>query len=144
MFGFEMELAKVGIGDSSAQLVVILSTIQCPLNVFTKWWVINVIKKIEAADDVVIFPQGTFGFVFSGVCTEFPNNNALSCRFQGQGDDDTLEIIPLLNDKGRVDFPDGLEQHAVVLTRVLESIERFADFIVEISVAGSELIAEQM
>ena len=66
MFGLKPQFPEVGIGDSTAQLVVILTTVERPLDIAPKWRRVNVIEQIQAPQDMVIFPQGTPGFVFEG------------------------------------------------------------------------------
>ena len=53
-------------------------------------------------------------------------------------------LLGCVHDEARLDFPDRLEEHGPILTRVLEAIERFPHFGLEIPIAGRELIAEHM
>jgi hypothetical protein len=48
MFGLKTQFPEVCIGDSSAQLVVILTTVERPLDIATQWRRVNVIEKIQA------------------------------------------------------------------------------------------------
>ena len=94
---------------------------------------------------MVIFPQGTPGFVFEGEGTELANDDVLGGRLEGQRDHNALDIVPLLNDQLGVELAAGFEHHLViVLARVLEAIKRGANRIIEVPVAGRELIAEQV
>ena len=80
MFGFEAQPPEVGVGNGSAQLMVILNAVESALNVLAKGRRIDVIEQIQAANHVVIFPQGTPGFVFTGKGTEFAHDNMLGRR----------------------------------------------------------------
>ena len=81
VFSFEAQFPEVGVGDGSAQLVVILATIERLLDVAAKQWGINIVKEIETADDMVILSQGASSFVFAGIGTELAHDNALGRRF---------------------------------------------------------------
>ena len=125
--------------------MVILAAIERLLDVAAKRWGINIVQEIETADEIVVLPQGASGFIFAGIGTELAHDNTLSRRFQGQGHEDPLHVIPFFDNEGGGQFADGLEQHAVVvLTRLLEAIQRGADGIVDIPVARGELIAEHI
>src|SRR5215510_9976006 len=99
MCGLKTQFPKVGIGDSAAQLVVILTPVERPLDIATQWRRVNVIEQIQAPQDMVIFPQGTPGFVFEGKGTELTNDDVLRGRFEGQRDHNALKVVPFFNDQ---------------------------------------------
>ena len=98
--------------------MVILTSVQRPVDVTTKWWGIDVIKKIQAADNIVIFQQSPSSFVFSSLSAEFANDDALGGSFQSKGYHDSLNVLPLRrsralsfafwDDEFVVAFPAGL------------------------------------
>ena len=70
--------------------------------------------------------------------------NTLGRRFEGQGDEDPLHILPFLHGEAGVDVPNGLEQHVSILARMLEALEGGVDLLVEILVARRELAAKHV
>lgn len=64
--------------------MVILPAIQRLLDVTAKWWGIHIVKKIQASDDVVIFPQGASGSISECVGTEFSDDDVLRRGFESQ------------------------------------------------------------
>ena len=94
---------------------------------------------------MVIFPQGTPRFVFESKSTELAHDDVLGGCFKGQGHHNPLDIVPLLHDQLGVELAAGFEHQVfVVLARMLEAIKRGANGIIEVPVAGCELIAKQM
>ena len=67
IFRPEPQLAEIGVRDGAVQLVVILPAVQGPLDVLTQGWGVDVVQEVEAADDVVVFPEGTPGLVLAGI-----------------------------------------------------------------------------
>lgn len=57
--------------------------IQRPLDVLAQRWGINEVEQVEAANNVVVFPEGAFGLVFAGMRAEFADNDTLRGFFQG-------------------------------------------------------------
>ncbi len=74
--------------------MVILAAVNRSQNVTAKWRRIDIVKKVQTFNDVVIFPQGSSSFVFAGVVTQFANDDTLGGRFQGQGHHNPLNILP--------------------------------------------------
>jgi len=144
IFRPESQLAEVGVRDGPVQLVVILPAVQGPLDVLTQRWGVDVLQEVEAADDVVVFPEGTPGLVLAGIRVELSHDDALGRRLEGQGDEDPLQVLPLLDDQMRVDLADGLEHQVRVLARVLEAVERGPDLVIEVPVPRRELIAKDV
>ena len=94
---------------------------------------------------MVIFPQGTPGFVFEGKSTEFAHDDVLGGRLEGQRHHNALNVIPFLSDQLGVELAAGFENHLViVLARMLEAIKQGANGIIKVPVAGRKLIAEQV
>ena len=60
---------------------------------------IEVIEQIQAAQDMVVFPEGTSGFILTGIGTEFAHDNMLGGRFERQGHDNPLESVQSKIDK---------------------------------------------
>ena len=46
MFGLKSQLTDVGVGNGSAQLMVMLATIESPLDIAAKWHGVNVIEQV--------------------------------------------------------------------------------------------------
>ena len=63
-------------------MMVILATVESLLNVAAKWRGIDVIEKIQATDNIVIFPQGAPSFVSSSKGVEFANDNGPAGAFE--------------------------------------------------------------
>src|SRR5262245_2639198 len=125
--------------------MVAFTAVQHPLHVAPQGWGIAVVEQIQRANDIVIFPQRPSRFVFASIRTEFSHDNALGGRFQDQKDQDALYVLPLFDDKLRVEFAHRLEYPAlIVLAGMLESVEDCADLLVDIPVARCELIPEDM
>lgn len=122
--------------------MVAFAPVQGVLNVAAQGGLINVVHQIQAFDDVVIFPQGASGLVFALVSAEFADDNTLGGRFKSQRKHNSLEVVPFFDDEGGVDLADRFERTSFVLVGVFETIKRLADFIVDVAVAGRELIAE--
>ena len=56
---------------------------------------------------MIIFPERPFGFVLSGMRTQFGNNDTLPGCLQRQGHQNGLNVGPILNDELGIDFTDG-------------------------------------
>ena len=145
MLCLESQLAEVGVRDGSAQLMVTLASVESLLDMTPEGRRVNVVKQVQAAEDVVIFPQGAPRLVFSSKGTQLANDGALRGRFSCQGQHNPLNVFPLLDDELRAEFTDGLEHHGlIILAWVFESVECCADLVINIPVAWRELIAKHI
>jgi len=72
------------------------------------------------------------------------HDDALGGGLQRQGEHDTLDVIPFINDQRLIDFPNWLDNLIAVLTGMLEAIQALFNGIVNILVARGKLIAEHM
>src|SRR5262245_53320106 len=145
LFCLEPQLAEVGVRDGSAQLMVTLAPVERLLDIAPERRRVNVVQQVQAAEDVVIFPQGAPRLVFSRKGTQLAHDGALRGSLQGQRHQNPLNIFPLLDDKLRAEFTDGLEHHVLlILAWVSEAVEGFADLVINIPVAWRELIAKHI
>src|SRR5712692_7503898 len=100
--------------------MVALATIQRALDMLAEGRRIDVLQSIQAADHVVILPQGAAGFVFAGVGIELPYKDRLGCSLEREGDEEPQQIGPCLDDEAGVEFPHGFEQHLALLAWMLK------------------------
>lgn len=100
--------------------------------------------EIQTADDVVVFPESAFGFVLARKGAEFPDDDALRRRFEGQREHDALDILPFLENQVGVELADRLEKQVLILTGMFEAIQGGAHFLGQILVTWGELIAKQV
>src|SRR5688572_14456402 len=91
--------------------------------------------------DSVVFPEGAFGSVFSGVGTQLADDGALRGFFLSQRHEDAAALVPFRDDSIFPNFSDGLQDSIAVTARMTESGERGADFIMEILVTRGEPVA---
>ena len=129
-------------GNGSSQLVVTFSPIERPVDVLSEHRAIDVIQQMQTFNDMVIFPDGAFRFVFARVRAEFPDDDPLGGRLPVERDHDAPDVFPFLHDELLVDLSDGPQEPVlIVLCRMLKSIERRSDLFPDVLVPRSELVA---
>lgn len=109
MFRLEAELSKIGVGNSPAQLMIALAPIQSALYVATEGQQVDEIEQIDATDDIVIFPECPFGAIPTGIRTQLTDDHILGRRLQGKRQDNSLGILPFVDDQGFTNFANRLE-----------------------------------
>src|SRR5690606_10762645 len=63
---------------------------------------------------------------------------------ESQREEDALDVLPFVFDEAALDFAYRLERQPTVTAGVLETVERGAHPVIEISVARRELVAEKV
>jgi hypothetical protein len=124
--------------------MVTFAPIERSLDVLAQEWRIDKIEQIEAADDIVVFPQRLACLVFSCVGVELVDNNTLRRRFECQRNENALQVLPLFHNHICIEFADGFQKDVAILSRMLKAIERRAKFLLDGFLARCELIPEEM
>ena len=88
--------------------------------------------------------RARFGPVVACIGAQLADNCALGCGFERQGHDNALDIIPFVDDELLLSLSRGPDDCITVLAWVFEADQGSADFIVQILVAGRELVCEQI
>ena len=61
--------------------MVTFTPIERSLDVLAQEWRVYKVEQVEAADDIVVFPQSLACLVFSCIGVEFMDDDALRCGF---------------------------------------------------------------
>src|SRR5712691_5617060 len=64
--------------------------------------------------------------------------------FERQRDENALQVLPFFHDQIGIEFAYGFQEDVAILSRMLEAIERRAQFLLDTFIARRELIAEEM
>jgi hypothetical protein len=99
----------------------------------------RIVQEIKTLDDVVILPEGAFGFVVACIGAQLADDGALGCGIERQGHENALDIISFVDDELLPNLSHRPDDCITITARVLESVHGSADFIVQILVAGREL-----
>ncbi len=143
MLVLEAQLAEIREGDGLAQLVIVFAAVQCQLDIATQRRLVDKTEQIQAANDVVIFPQGCSGLVFARIGTELARDDALRGGLQRQRHYDPLNPIPIIDDELFPELAHRFEE-PVIAVRMLEAVERCCDRSRDVLVARGKLVAEHV
>ena len=124
--------------------MVAFAPIERSLDVLAQKWRVYKIEQIEAAHDIVVFPQSLARLVFSSIGVEFVDDDTLRRGFERQRDENALQVLPFFHDQIGIEFAYGFQKDIAILIGVLEAIERRAKFLLDAFIARRELIAEEM
>ena len=141
MLGLEAKLTEIGKGDGLAQFVIALAAVQCQLDVLAQRRLVDKLEQIQAADDIVILPQGCSGLVFARISAELARDDALRGGLQRQRHHDPLNPIPIIDDEPFPELAHRFEE-PVIVARMLEAVERCRDRSRDVLVAWGKLIAK--
>ena len=143
-FSLEAQPAEVGERYRPAQLVIVLAPIERRLHVAPQRRGVEIVEQIDTSDDVVIFPQGTPSRVRAGVSAELIYDDMLAGSLERERYRDALNVVPFVGDERLVEFANRFEERVGVMTRVLKTVQRRSDLVVDVLVTGRESVTEEV
>jgi hypothetical protein len=145
MLGPDPEPAAVRVGDGTAQLVVGLAAVERLLDVAPQHRRVDVVEQVQGADDAVELPQRSPQTVLAPIGAQLPDDHALRCALERQGEQDALDVGLLREDQALADTAVRPDRPVLVAVRRMAEPEQSGlHLALDVAVARGESVPELM